>query len=170
MRVLASLLVVATGCLGSGDSDPTGPEQVGDGSLVAAGLSFGECLGYCTHQLLLDGRDLELRSGSNDGQPENTSAARLTDAGVAAVAALADQLATGSLEDVYGCPDCNDGGDAFLDIIREGDIVFRVHWAADDPAAPVAAADALLIDDLLRNLARCDASANVTPGACTPVW
>jgi hypothetical protein len=167
MRGLALLGLLLPGCIIIADDAPN-PEE-GEPAIFGAGLSYGECLGYCTHRLSLDDRDLELVHTSNGDAPDLISEGRLTDEGAAAIAALRDALAGEVLQETYGCPDCNDGGDAYLDYLPGGDIVYRVHWAADDPAPEVTAAHDLLIDDLLRGLSTCDATPNLIIGDCEPV-
>jgi len=162
---LATVLLLAplTGCLlGDGGGTSGGPEH-----LVGAGLAYGECLGYCTHQLSIAGRDLEILHTSNTAGADLVSAGRLTDAGAAALVGLETDLQARSLAGTYGCPDCNDGGAAYLDLLDGDDLVARVSWAADAPDPVVAGAHALLIDDLLRGLGRCQATPNLTIGSCT---
>lgn len=171
MRLAAALPLLLAGCLVIDDDPdpPPGPEAPGAGALLGAGLSYGECLGYCWHQLTITDRELELRHASNDGDPDRTSYGRLTATGDANLGALEAALRERDLLETYGCPDCNDGGDAFLDLHAYDDIIVRTHWQADQPADEVADAHALLIEDLIRNLSRCEPSARLTIGDCEPI-
>jgi hypothetical protein len=90
-------------------------------SFVGAGWSFGMCGGYCMADLILDGDQLVLtgRSRLNEdplyvhrGTPTAEALERLVNA--------TKKLDTVALEPVYGCPDCADGGAAYLTLERQG--------------------------------------------------
>lgn len=93
----------------------------GSGKLVGAGWSFGMCLGFCNADLAIDGEGLVL-TARDRGKKEPLFANRglLTVAGQTRIGAAMGQLSGVALDPVYGCPDCADGGAAYLMLERDG--------------------------------------------------
>jgi hypothetical protein len=96
-------------------------EPSADTSLTGAGWSFGMCLGYCSADLEIDGgvatlagRDRELED------PLFVNTGTLTAEAQEAIALAMAGLDGVALEEVYGCPDCADGGAAYLTLVRDG--------------------------------------------------
>ena len=119
-----------------------------DPALVGAGWSYGMCLGYCLADLEIDGHRLLATGRSRvDEQPLYRNGGTLTPLAQeqldAALAALGGVL----LDPVYGCPDCADGGAAYL-VLAEGASTSRVEMQADQPpevlAHPYALATSLI--------------------------
>ena len=108
--------------------------SVSDGpSLVAAGWSFGHCVGTCVADLVIDGHDVALTGSDPTGSPALfTNRGSLTPEGRMRVDAAVAALGSSSLDPVYGCPDCADGGAAYLDLARDG-VVEHVVMEFDDP-------------------------------------
>ncbi len=141
----------------------------GDTSLVGAGWSFGMCLGYCIADLELDGDAVTLTG--NDGALQDplfvnrgTLTAEAQESVAEAVAGL-DGLA---LEQVYGCPDCADGGAAYLMLARDG-IASRHDMEFGSPPQELAAVYELAMS-IMETLESCrsDELVMISEG-CTPV-
>ncbi len=95
--------------------------DAGDASLVGAGWSFGMCGGYCNADLVIDGEQLVL-TGWNRITDEALYVNRgaLTPAALERIDAELGRLGGLELDPVYGCPDCADGGAAYLVLSRDG--------------------------------------------------
>jgi hypothetical protein len=109
------------------NGDPIGRIEIGtpsvqnDTTLVGAGWSFGMCGGYCVADLEIEGRDLVLTGRSNMVEDSLfVNRASLTSVGQARIAAALKDVDVDTLESVYGCPDCADGGAAYLALASEG--------------------------------------------------
>lgn len=89
--------------------------------LVGAGWSFGFCAGYCRADLTVIGDRLYLQ-GSDDwpGDPSYANLGTLTPAGAAQLAAALAVIDPGTLDETYGCPDCADGGAAWVGLLENG--------------------------------------------------
>ena len=109
-----------------------GPDS-GAPSLVGAGWSFGHCVGYCVADLVIDGGDVSLTGRDPAGGPVLFSnRGSLTPEGRTRLAEALATLGSASLDPVYGCPDCADGGAVYLDLARDG-VVEHVVMEFDDP-------------------------------------
>ena len=90
-------------------------------SLVGAGWSFGMCGGYCTADLVsIDGSLTLVGGGWTSDEPLYENRGTLTAEGQGLISAAAEKLRSVPLESVYGCPDCADGGAAYLVVDRDG--------------------------------------------------
>ena len=97
----------------------------GDAALVGAGWSFGMCLGHCNADLVIESEELVLTGRDREkAEPLYVNQGVLTPAGQSQVGAALGRLSGVPLDPVYGCPDCADGGAAYLVIQRDGG-VFR---------------------------------------------
>jgi hypothetical protein len=95
----------------------------GDGALVGAGWSFGMCLGFCNADLVIEGESLVLSARDREKvEPLFVNHGVLTAAGQSRIGAALEQLGGVPLDPVYGCPDCADGGAAYLVLERDGGI------------------------------------------------
>jgi hypothetical protein len=140
----------------------------GGSSLVEAGWSFGFCLTYCVADLVIDGDDLSLAGRDRAGEPAlYANLGTLTPAGRARLEAALATLGSTPLDTVYGCPDCADGGAAYLDIAHDG-VVQRVTMEFDAPPDVLADLYALAMS-LSDSLETCVSSDLVEPADdCTP--
>lgn len=116
----ADLAVVANG-------EQIGRVVVGDvpvagrDSLVGAGWSFGMCGGYCTADLVMvDGSLILVGGGWTSDEPLYEHRGTLTAKGNGLISAAVEKLRGLPLEPVYGCPDCADGGAAYVVLDRDG--------------------------------------------------
>jgi uncharacterized protein YdeI (BOF family) len=93
----------------------------GDGALVGAGWSFGMCLGFCNADLAVHGQALVLTARDREAsEPLFSNGGTLTGEGQMLIDAAVQRLSGVSLDSVYGCPDCADGGAAYLMMERDG--------------------------------------------------
>jgi hypothetical protein len=120
---------------------PVGSVEVGAGgsdvvALSGAGWSFGMCLGYCAADLVIDADQVTLTGSDRDADaPLFVNAGTLTTLGQEVLnAALAGVGAT-TLESTYGCPDCADGGAAYLSLDQDGTTSRHDMEFAAPPAA-----------------------------------
>lgn len=92
-----------------------------DASLVGAGWSFGMCAGTCIAELAVDGDVLVLTGRSHMlEEPLFVNQGTLTAEAQRRIDAAVQKLDGVSLDPVYGCPDCADGGAAYLTLAQEG--------------------------------------------------
>ena len=87
-----------------------------------SGTSYGECWGYCVFELELDNSNA-LFTASGWGWyefPDLLLEDNLNQEMWQQVIELIDFEYFQSLDDVYGCPDCADGGAEFIEIIYDG--------------------------------------------------
>ena len=95
------------------DSEPGGQKT----DLAGAGWSFGMCLGYCAADLVIDGTALTQSGHDREaGEPLYVNNGELTKEGRARVDAVIAALDGVTLDPTYGCPDCADGGAAYLQL------------------------------------------------------
>ena len=98
-----------------------GQSDSGATRLVAAGWSFGMCAGYCRADLIVMGDRLYLQGSDNwPDIPLYVNLGTLTPTGTARLAAALTVIDPASLEEIYGCPDCADGGAAYLGFMAAG--------------------------------------------------
>jgi hypothetical protein len=144
-----------------------GPD-LGGPSLVAAGWSFGHCVGYCVADLVIDGDDVSLTGSDPAGEPVLFSnRGSLTPEGRTRLAEALATLGSSSLDPVYGCPDCADGGALYLDLARDG-VVEHVVMEFQDPPDPLAELHAVAMS-MSVSLETCVPSELVQPAdTCLP--
>jgi hypothetical protein len=162
LALLLALLAVP-GCVFYGDDD-TDPEQ-NDSAVVGAGWQFGECGGYCqgTLSINLGAATLEVLSW-NDAEPALVSTGTLSAAARTELATISADLESQALAETYGCPDCDDGGAAWIDYLR-GDIVSRSTYEYSIPPFALSAADTFAAD-VMSALRDCASSSRITVESC----
>jgi hypothetical protein len=109
----ASLVLVATiGC------QQSSPAELPLESVIRTGTSFGFCAGYCMTELEISSSQARLIRTGRDSQrnPPQVTQVELSGAEVARIRSLAASIAFADLKDVYGCPDCADGGAEWVEI------------------------------------------------------
>ena len=118
MKMYISLIIFlfSFGC----DALPSNDESQGAATLIIrSGESFGECIGYCQHELEVDGNQVQYKALPNatGPQPAERSYEGEVDQTLWNDLLLALDVATvRQLDDVYGCPDCADGGAEWFEI------------------------------------------------------
>ncbi|MGZ8754079.1 MAG: hypothetical protein ACXW15_02705, partial [Acidimicrobiia bacterium] len=90
-------------------------------ALTAAGWSFGMCLGYCNADLTVDGGDVVLSGRDRENaEPLFVNRGALTMSALEQIGVSAEELSGVPLDPVYGCPDCADGGAAYVVLTADG--------------------------------------------------
>ena len=111
------------------------------GILIHYGTSFGECIGYCITELTVeDGHATWVRNGWDRDMvemPEIRVERDLSGEDWAILRSLARLDVLKSLQDVYGCPDCLDGGAEWVELAEE-DQAKRVTIEYGETLQPVA--------------------------------
>lgn len=134
MRHLLVLTVLLAACAPA-RSTPGGGGQPPSSDLpeLASGWYFGECWGECQGRLELaaDG-SFTFESFGWEGEVYLSVQGSLTDDTEADIAEAWAALDRGSLEAVYGCPDCADGGGEFVELAG-GVGPERVDWEFGNP-------------------------------------
>jgi hypothetical protein len=113
----------------SDGANPTGDR------LVGAGWSFGMCQGYCAADLVVADDGSVILRGRDQARDVVlfTNPGTLTGTGLAHIEEAMAALAGVPLQLVYGCPDCADGGAAYLTLSREGAVVRHEMEFGDPP-------------------------------------
>lgn len=174
--MLAVLAFAAIACTSSGPSGTfseiaidtaatSSPEQ----PLVGGGTSFGMCAGYCRREIVIrrDGRViLDLSAWGERPRPIRNRGRLALDA-LAEARALAAHLDGVPLEETYGCPDCTDGGAAWVSLWDRREPVSSTYEFGEPPPE-LADVDRLLagLMDALETCVSTDA-VRVETG-CTP--
>jgi hypothetical protein len=158
-RLLLVLGLGFSGC--ESETAPTPPSRIAD-----AGWSFGFCIGLCRGDLALQGLDLSYQLSSRTGEPlSGTNRGRLTAEGAARLDSLASALPRNLLER-YGCPDCADGGAAFVTVVRESSSI-RVEYEYRRPPPELVEIDTFLAG-LMDALTECRSTPDLVVGGCVP--
>jgi hypothetical protein len=101
--------------------------------------------------MVIEGHEVSLTGGGRAAEePLYKNLGTLTSDGQARLRAALATLGRASLDPVYGCPDCADGGAAYLELARGG-IVERIQMEYSDPPdvlAELYSISASLIDAL----------------------
>lgn len=89
---------------------------------IRLGSSFGECLGYCWQEMMLDAEAITLvsRGWDADAYPEKIHQESMDPEFWDRLQDLADLNDLARMDDVYGCPDCADGGAEWLTMSLPG--------------------------------------------------
>jgi hypothetical protein len=108
---------------------------------INSGTSYGNGWGYCVFELELDNSNVLFKASGCDGSdpynqefPDLTLEDNLNQESWQYLVNLIDFEYFQSLDDVYGCPGCNDGGVEFIQIIYEGvskQVTFEAYSAID---------------------------------------
>jgi hypothetical protein len=130
MRLSHFLLIVVAGALSSACTPAeTDIETLGADELVIRwGSSFGMCAGYCREELQIDGEVVRLtRRSWSATQPERVEEQPFTGDAWRALVQRVTAAQVDRLQDVYGCPDCADGGAEYVEV-ENGDSRKRVTF------------------------------------------
>jgi hypothetical protein len=140
----------------------------GHSSYMGGGTFFGECFGACKMDVMVDGDQVNFTARNWDGTVYVDNNATLTAKGVDMVEALALTLVDVELDETYGCPDCDDGGGAYV-ILRRNDEDSTHTYPFGAPPAELEACDAFTM--LIRTaMAGCQSNDFVEISEdCTPL-
>ncbi len=86
---------------------------------IEYGTSFGECLGYCIRSIEITGMDVEFDASGmtvTDKLPDINISGEITIEDWENLVNKIDFVVFRNLEEVMGCPDCNDGGAEWIEI------------------------------------------------------
>ena len=137
--MLRKLLLVASLALFPGCLSPA-ETLTSEGLVLRSGTSFGMCLGYCTTELTVTPDEIRLVERSRDpALPERTRRLPLDGEEWEAILSEAGSAPLEGLPEVFGCPDCADGGAEWIEVERDGErrrVTFE-HGATVEPIQPL---------------------------------
>jgi hypothetical protein len=86
------------------------------------GNSFGECMGYCRNEMDIAQTSVIIKSSSWDkvNYPDKLCQKSITTGKWNEIVRCADSISFNSLDSIYGCPDCADGGAEWVEIATSG--------------------------------------------------
>lgn len=130
--LLISLALASASCTSADDTKP--PERL---ELVAGGWSFGFCHGACRGVLTFDGNTVQYTISSREpGEPPYLeNAGVLTEQGRDELRSTVAALRGVMLQAQYGCPDCADGGAAYVRLARDGEVSTHIYEFGNPPPA-----------------------------------
>ena len=116
-RMFCCALIALIAC-----SEPTEPVDVLE---LSSGTSFGECVGYCMTELIVEGTNARFVESAHPSQamPPKTRVLTLSVEEAERLFGLVDVAEVQSQEGVHGCPDCADGGAEWIQIRTAGDMI-----------------------------------------------
>lgn len=130
---------------------------------IAGGHNFGECMENCSTDLSLAADVLTLRIYSPGvAAPVYEQSAALTEDGVAELDAILEALADEELDAVYGCPDCDDGGEGYARLLRGADASEHTWEFGGPPAVLADLAD--FIESSIDDIGACETTDRLDPG------
>ncbi len=117
MRISSRRLIVGAAALVSACS-PGSNDLRSEDPIIRWGTSFGMCAGYCREELEIDGATIRLtrRSWDPARQPTRIEEQSLSRAAWRQLVARLEAANLNTLQDVYGCPDCADGGAEWVEM------------------------------------------------------
>ncbi len=157
------------------EADAEAPTDVAPGDVAhgasqvrGGGSFFGECWGACKQDVTIAGTAVKFVASNWDDTIYVDNDGVLTAAGLARSQELAVALIGVELEDVYGCPDCADGGGFYLMLERDG-VESKHTYPFGQPFTSLTECDTF-IKDLMTALAGCQSTEYITVGAdCGPL-
>ncbi len=136
-------------------------------SIKGAGSSFGMCVGACKTDLKIDGEALDIRTSGHDGTEYQHNTGTLTAAGLTTAGEIAAALVGVELQQVYGCPDCADGGAYYVVLLRGG--VESTHTYGYGTPPEVLEAIDTFTKGLIEGLLTCASGEHLSVGeGCVP--
>jgi hypothetical protein len=119
-------------------------------TIVRWGTSFGECIGYCSQVLVVTSSGSRLIRSGYDAQsyPTITRERELPAGRWDELREYLGRSDIAGLDEVYGCPDCADGGAEWVELETDGSIE-RVTFEFGHP--PTKLQDAVKLLETLRD-------------------
>lgn len=116
---MALCLALTAACSGA----PIASLAVGQELVVRSGTSFGFCLGYCVRELRVTADWAQLTETARDPvrNPPRVRSLPISAQEWSRISALADPARFQGLQEVYGCPDCADGGAEWVEVEQGGE-------------------------------------------------
>ena len=154
------------------EGDTTGATTTGSNSellLLTGGNRFGECIGNCRLEISFQPTVLQLVVSDYSGSVESAvNYGVLTQLGQMELAEIDAELGSASLQDLYGCPDCDDSGASWVRINRVGQATDHLYERGNPP--PELERYDSFLQTVITSLQVCGASDYITPDAeCTAV-
>lgn len=131
-----------------GSCQISGPDDPESGvTQIRSGISFGFCIGYCITELVVESRSSRLTRRAWDkgrqGPPDQLLEKELSRETWQKLTALVDFEILDGMSEVYGCPDCADGGSEWIEV-TSGDRTKKVLFEFNAVLEPISA----LVDTL----------------------
>jgi hypothetical protein len=110
--------VIISGCTSESDNTPNI-----DNLRIKAGQNFGFCIGNCFQEIEITGKTVSLKvinrntRGSENQDKTSTFTEELSNSEITNLSKLINTEYFNTLEEVYGCPDCADGGSEWIEIL-----------------------------------------------------
>ena len=154
MKVLLVALCLCSMLPACRDSDP---KSSNDSPIsIRSGTSFGECIGYCWTELhaTRDAMALVRRGWDSSEYPEQQFSDGIDAQQWDRLVSLIDFEKMQSMEEVYGCPDCVDGGAEWIEVAIGGEIkkVTFEYGATLEPLAELIEAIRVLREEFIREV------------------
>ena len=139
-----------------------------ESSVIGSGTFFGMCFGACKMDVTVDGDKVNFVASNWDGTVFVDNDGTLTPLGLETAQGLAVELVGIELDEVYGCPDCADGGGAYVMLRREG-VDSKHTYSFGQPPADLEECD-IFAKALQEALAGCQSNTLITVGDdCGPL-
>lgn len=128
--LLISISIVINSCEDAIDSEVFFEQQI---MSVQYGTSFGECDGYCINSIDINETEIIFTSSSwdkNDDLTDIQIKLEITKESWELLTQEIDFLAFRNMEEVIGCPDCDDSGSEWVKIVNDGishKVTFEYH-------------------------------------------
>ena len=125
---------------------PLSTERGDETKLVDFGLSYGECVGYCTTVLAVANNELELmRLSDDESDPELRFRGTVDETVARRIQRAATATDRDGLEPIYGSPDAHDEGAATILFVRHT-VVSEHRYSATAPPEALAELHIVLSD------------------------
>ena len=110
---------------------PAADQQI----IFKAGSSFGMCAGYCFKEVRIEGTQAvwKLQATRSIKLPAQTISGTLAQKELRGLLESLDRKALTSLPNVIGCPDCADGGAAWIDVTFADGVTKKVKFEYSKP-------------------------------------
>lgn len=131
-KILFVFMFISTIFIGSCAKEDISSSQT-DGLIITNGQSFGMCVGPCQQELIINGTKATFRvltrpnRGSSDNAKETLYEGVLSASEINSIIQNVDFENFKKLKEVYGCPDCADGGAEYIEI-QKGDTKHKVTF------------------------------------------
>ena len=113
LTLISLLVLIAFSCKKNDDNEIV---------QINYGISFGECIGYCKHDIHLESGIIRYtNSGWSDTIETTTCTDFLAKESWDSYTSAIDIKSFFKLPETIGCPDCTDGGAEFIEIITSGE-------------------------------------------------
>ena len=119
--------IIAVGCSNSQNATPINEDIIS----VSSGQSFGMCIGNCTNELIITGNNVILQQVNRSRGIINDTIQHSDISRTTAINSALSKISKKdflALDDIYGCPDCADGGSEWLEVVFKDEKIKRVTF------------------------------------------